>query len=218
MGINKVNYGNTTLIDTSNVTVTADKLAQGYTALDNTGTLITGTSTSGGYITQDANGYVVLSPTNGVPTLINKTITESGTYNPADDGATGYSNVTVNVSGGSMNISTNCVVDTNSYTTLTVSNVQSAPSKFVLVYDNFGSNSSMTLYDACVSSISYDGTTTNAFYAQHDSNWSSTWKVQSGVITWTYSSTQHTLTFSSSTNYHEFNESTASSGYTLYYS
>lgn len=49
MGINKVNYGNTTLIDTSNVTVTADKLAQGYTALDNTGTLITGTLTSDGY-------------------------------------------------------------------------------------------------------------------------------------------------------------------------
>ena len=44
MGINKVNYGNTTLIDTSNVTVTADKLLSGYTALDNTGALITGTA------------------------------------------------------------------------------------------------------------------------------------------------------------------------------
>lgn len=218
MGINKVNYGNTTLIDTSNVTVTADKLAQGYTALDNTGTLITGTSTSGGYITQDANGYIVLSPTNGVPTLINKTITENGTYSASSDGATGYSVVTVNASGGSMNISTNCVVDANTYTTLTVSNVQSAPSKFVLVYDNFGSNTTLTLYTNCVSSISYDGTTTNAYYVTTSSNSTTIWKVQSGVTTWTYSSTQHTLTFSLVTNYYEFNDSTASSGYTLYYS
>lgn len=103
MGINKVNYGNTTLIDTSNVTVTADKLLSGITALDNTGTLITGTASGGGgYITQDQDGYVVLSSTSGVPTLINKTITENGTYSASDDGATGYSNVTVNASGGSL--------------------------------------------------------------------------------------------------------------------
>ena len=35
------------------------------------------------------------------PTLISKTITENGTYFAKDDGATGYSKVTVNVSGGS---------------------------------------------------------------------------------------------------------------------
>ena len=32
--------------------------------------------------------------------LVNKTITQNGTYNPADDNADGYSSVTVNVSGG----------------------------------------------------------------------------------------------------------------------
>ena len=42
MGINKVQYGNTTLIDLTSDTVTADKLMQGYTAHDRTGALITG--------------------------------------------------------------------------------------------------------------------------------------------------------------------------------
>lgn len=43
MAINKVNYGNTTLIDISNDTVTANTLLSGSTAHDNTGTQITGT-------------------------------------------------------------------------------------------------------------------------------------------------------------------------------
>ena len=42
MGINKVQYGNTTLIDLTSDTVTADKLMQGYTAHDRTGAVITG--------------------------------------------------------------------------------------------------------------------------------------------------------------------------------
>ena len=42
MAVNKVVYGDRVLIDTSTVTVTADKLAAGYTALDASGTLITG--------------------------------------------------------------------------------------------------------------------------------------------------------------------------------
>lgn len=47
MGINKVQYGNTTLIDLTADTVTADKLMQGYTAHDRTGALITGAATGG---------------------------------------------------------------------------------------------------------------------------------------------------------------------------
>lgn len=43
MGINKVQYGNTTLIDLTSDTVTADKLLQGYTAHDRSGALINGT-------------------------------------------------------------------------------------------------------------------------------------------------------------------------------
>lgn len=47
MGINKVQYGNTTLIDLTSDTVTADKLMQGYTAHDKTGALITGVIADG---------------------------------------------------------------------------------------------------------------------------------------------------------------------------
>lgn len=42
MGINKVNFGNTTLIDISADTVTANTLLSGATAHDNSGTQITG--------------------------------------------------------------------------------------------------------------------------------------------------------------------------------
>ena len=48
MGVNKVKYGENVVLDISSDTVTADKLLQGYTAHDNTGTLITGTATGGG--------------------------------------------------------------------------------------------------------------------------------------------------------------------------
>ena len=48
MGVNKVKYGENVVLDISSDTVTADKLLQGYTAHDNTGTLITGTATQGG--------------------------------------------------------------------------------------------------------------------------------------------------------------------------
>ena len=53
--VNKVQYGNTTLIDLTSDTVTADKLMQGYTAHDRTGALITGTATGG--IDGDNLGY-----------------------------------------------------------------------------------------------------------------------------------------------------------------
>lgn len=62
MGINKVQYGNTTLIDLTSDTVTADKLMQGYTAHDRTGALIQGTATGGGHLTQDQDGFLVIPP------------------------------------------------------------------------------------------------------------------------------------------------------------
>ena len=84
MGINKVQYGNTTLIDLTNDTVTADKLMQGYTAHDRSGALIIGTATQGGSVTQDQDGFIVLPPDGGggggdntaLKGLIEKTITE----------------------------------------------------------------------------------------------------------------------------------------------
>ena len=47
MGINKIQYGNTTLIDLTSDTVTADKLMQGYTAHDRSGAVINGTIVDG---------------------------------------------------------------------------------------------------------------------------------------------------------------------------
>ncbi len=44
--------------------------------------------------------WALLSKTAGDAVLGPKTITENGTYDPADDGLDGYSQVTVNVSGG----------------------------------------------------------------------------------------------------------------------
>lgn len=55
MAINKIQYGNTVLIDLTSDTVTADKLMQGYTAHDRSGALITGTATGG--IDGDNLGY-----------------------------------------------------------------------------------------------------------------------------------------------------------------
>jgi len=47
MAINKVVYGNNTLIDLTSDTVTADKVSSGYTFHDASGTLRTGTGSSG---------------------------------------------------------------------------------------------------------------------------------------------------------------------------
>ena len=45
-------------------------------------------------------GEIVEEVLVGPPTLIEKTITENGTYDASDDEADGYSSVTINVSGG----------------------------------------------------------------------------------------------------------------------
>lgn len=44
MAISKVVYGATTLVDLTSDTVTADKLAKGYTAHDKAGNAVTGTA------------------------------------------------------------------------------------------------------------------------------------------------------------------------------
>ena len=69
MAFSKVVLNNSTLIDLTQDTVVADKLYQNYTAHGADGVAITGTATggggSGGYVTQDANGRIILSDTNG---------------------------------------------------------------------------------------------------------------------------------------------------------
>ena len=62
--VNKVQYGNSTLIDITDTTATASDVAQGKYFYLATGEKVAGTSTGGGTggITQDAQGYLVLSP------------------------------------------------------------------------------------------------------------------------------------------------------------
>lgn len=66
--INKVVFGNTTLIDLSVTTLsTASQLASGITAYDRAGNVITGTGSGGSsyeiVFTQDANGRLILDST-----------------------------------------------------------------------------------------------------------------------------------------------------------
>lgn len=85
MGINKVQYGSTTLIDLTSDTVTADKLMQGYTAHDRTGALITGTATGGGSVTQDQDGFIVLPPDGGGSPSVGGLEYETGAWTPSED-------------------------------------------------------------------------------------------------------------------------------------
>lgn len=87
MAINKVVYGNNTLIDLTSDTVTADKLMQGYTAHDASGTIITGTATGGGggSVTQDQDGFIILPPDGGGSPSVSGLEYETGTWTPSED-------------------------------------------------------------------------------------------------------------------------------------
>lgn len=88
MAKNKIIYNGNTLIDLTGDTVTADKLMQGYTAHDRSGTIITGTATQGGSVTQDQEGFIVLPPTGGGSPSVSGLVYESGTFTPSEE--TGY--------------------------------------------------------------------------------------------------------------------------------
>ena len=213
--------GTCTFTDVTDTTATASDVASGKYFYTAAGTKTQGTGTSGGYITQDANGYVVLSSTNGVPTLKTKSITANGTYNASSDNATGYSSVTVNVqaSGGSMSKSDSASIP---YTgTLTFSNVSKSPSSFVVNWDRaISSYSQIPTSNNYITSISYDGTNTEGWYVSSASG-GSVWlnRLSSGYVSWSYSSSQHTLTFTvSSSGTQQFNNNNDSNrGYRLYY-
>lgn len=148
--VNKVQKADgTTILDISDTTAVASDVATGKYFYLATGQKVQGSSTSGGYVTQDANGYVVLSPTSGLPTLITKSITQNGTYNASSDNATGYSSVSVNVQG-----SGNFEVKTTSVTSQTSISfpVSGEPRAFTLVpAGSIGVNNSY------IASILYDG-------------------------------------------------------------
>ena len=79
----KTGGGTARFTDTSGVTAVASDVASGKVFVDANGEEQTGTASGG-----------------GSATLIAKSITENGTYDAQDDGADGYSEVTVNVAGG----------------------------------------------------------------------------------------------------------------------
>lgn len=86
--INRVEYGSAVLIDLTQDTVTADKLANGYTAHDKYGNVITGTNSGG--------GISIPTPTAGdYPVLVNHSVYRRAQTSLGDVGLT----LTVPVSG-----------------------------------------------------------------------------------------------------------------------
>ena len=147
MAINKIIYNGGTLIDLTGDTVTADKLMQGYTAHDKTGTAIIGTATGGGTeagtVYQDAQGYLVLDDEAG--THVNVTslsVTENGTYTAPTGVA--YSPVTVSVSGGGGGLEyeegTWTPTENVAQPVISFSNTHSSPPMFVMMADATGTD------------------------------------------------------------------------------
>lgn len=135
--VNKVVYGNATLIDTSGVTVTPDKLLSGYTALDASGQLITGTAAAGEgsaitiVDTQDENGGIIRTIT-GV-SLAGDTVTASH----LESGYTAHDALGNPITGtlspgttptGTISITTNGTHDVSSYAYANVNVSSQAPS------------------------------------------------------------------------------------------
>ena len=99
--INKVVYGNNTLIDLTGTTATADKIVEGYGAFGRDGAWMDGTAVPQiiGNVYQDANGYVVLDNGNSSQIIVDPlTVNLNGTYTAPTGHA--YSPVIVNVDSG----------------------------------------------------------------------------------------------------------------------
>jgi hypothetical protein len=95
-GTHDTTANNSVVVDVPNSYVAADegKVVSGGALVAQTSRNVT---VNGTYDTTE-NNEVVVNVSGG--TLIQKTITQNGTYNASDDDADGYSSVTVNVSGG----------------------------------------------------------------------------------------------------------------------
>ena len=100
--VNKVIFGETTVIDISPTTAVESDVAQGKIFFKASGEQATGTNSGGssdGAVTQDQDGYLVLSDEPGTNIDVEPlSVTTNGTYTAPT--GTAYSPVTVNVSGG----------------------------------------------------------------------------------------------------------------------
>ena len=86
MAINKVQYGNTTLIDLTDTTAVASDVAQGKYFYGKDGVKTLGTASGGGgSVTQDQDGFIVLPPTGGGGGGSTGLVYESGTWTPSED-------------------------------------------------------------------------------------------------------------------------------------
>lgn len=196
MAINKVQYGNQTLIDLTNDTVTANTLLEGITAHDRSGTLITGTlptmtlpSSTSASATGTERARIFPSTTDttylNIPSGYNatnryytlralmidsKTITQNGTYVAGDDDLDGFSSVTVNVSGGSSEVAVDVALIYNSSqnSTITFSNLLGEPTSFTIICGEETLATGASPYKTAA--VVYDGVNDKVQYITNTSN------------------------------------------------
>lgn len=104
MAVNKVVYGNTTLIDLTGTTATANKILQGYGAYGKDGVWMNGTASSGGGGGMNAQKNTDIYNTNQTSytaTGLTLTIAVTGTY---DISWSGWRNATSNTFGSRLYI------------------------------------------------------------------------------------------------------------------
>lgn len=163
--VNKVQKSDGTLIiDISDTTAVPSDVANGKYFYTADGAKVQGVASGGGsYVTQDADGRVILPPTVGTATTTTKTITQGGVYNASDDNVTGYSQVTVNVAGVTIGTKTAY----SSSRTISFTGLAAEPKAFfVNPRDSVYAPSSSTYYMSVATSVRYNGTDTCACKVQ----------------------------------------------------
>lgn len=192
--VNKVQKADgTTIIDISDTTATASDCASGKYLYLASGQKVQGSATGGGsYVTQDADGRVILPPVVGTATTTTKTITQGGVYNASDDNVTGYSQVTINVAGVTIGTKTK---NASNATSISFTGLAKEPEVFFVSPNGSLSASSSTYFQIGVFiDVRYNGTDVCASYARNG-------YVLDADVSFTYSSGTLTITYAHSYTY-----------------